>query len=773
MAKTIENIVEQLQQKNEELKGSSSLGATTLLSFPMYNDSARMMMFSSHILQRVVLNESEFPKVFTNFENILGNHSSYNQRASSNYHVIDVIEKFPDIETGKDIQTKLYLVYDVDNNVYDILERNDVEDLTEKYGFQYDNSGLNRFGKGDRIPKGTPLCRPTSYDEYGNYGYGKNVKFMYQINQDTIEDAIEISESLSKMMESTEVEEVKVPVNDNDILANWYGVGDEYKSFPDIGEPTKDKILCVKKRINHKQILFDLKASNVKKILGPDDPFYIEGVITDIDIFFNKTYEELNRGAFNQQLNAYIDMIYAFYNRVKEATQKIIDSGATCSDTFLYWNKRVKELTDPNYSNKDDLGNEFSNIVMYFKVKRTVGVGIGQKLTGRHGNKGVVSRIVPDHLMPHLENGEIVHIIFNTLGVFNRLNIFQLYEQSINFITERIVERWIKEDCSIKDMESDLFKVIRIFNEEEADKMESAYKDTCKTKANKDEYFDIIKKHGIFIHIKSYWHGKNVYDSVCECYDQFPWIKPYKVYFYEETSKRWVKMMNDQIVGSMYIMKLKQSSKKNLSTCSNAPINNLGLPEKTDSAKKHRTLYPKTPIRSGLQETINNMISIDPELSARLHMYYRSSPVARRQLGLEIVNNYGVGKPIEPIMTDKMTNRNVEILSAYLKVMGLKLVFDEDSMYLPTNEEGLNDSHGYYHRFNGKHYFVTPKEMLREVAEYKVRQKMEDEELGYIYIGTDGSHKEQVINELVECLELEILEDGPREFFLREGDSFK
>ena len=95
------------------------------------------------------------------------------------------------------------------------------------------------------------------------------------------------------------------------------------------------------------------------------------------------------------------------------------------------------------------------------------------------------------------------------------------------------------------------------------------------------------------------------------------------------------------------------------------------------------------------------MISISPELSARLHMYYRSSPVARRQLGLEIINNYGAGKPIEPIMTDKMTNRNVEVLSAYLKIMGLELVFDQDELYLPVTEEGRNDDRMYYHKYKG------------------------------------------------------------------------
>lgn len=157
----------------------------------------------------------------------------------------------------------------------------------------------------------------------------------------------------------------------------------------------------------------------------------------------------------------------------------------------------------------------------------------------RYGNKGVISRIVPDYLMPHLENGEIVHIIFNTLGVYNRLNIFQLYEQSINFITERIVERFINEDMKVSDMEKIFFKVIGIFNPEEEERVKATYKEKCTTASKKKEYFDIVKKNGIYIHVKPYWHPINIYEAVCKCYEEFPWIKPYKVYFYEPISKRW------------------------------------------------------------------------------------------------------------------------------------------------------------------------------------------------------------------------------------------
>ena len=97
-------------------------------------------------------------------------------------------------------------------------------------------------------------------------------------------------------------------------------------------------------------------------------------------------------------------MTYNFYERVKKATQEIIDSGAKCSDTVLYWNKRVKELSDPNFKCKDELGNTFSNIVMYVTVKRTVGLYVGQKLTGEQQLPETYSNI---SLGTHLSDGKL------------------------------------------------------------------------------------------------------------------------------------------------------------------------------------------------------------------------------------------------------------------------------------------------------------------------------------------------------------------------------
>jgi DNA-directed RNA polymerase subunit beta len=63
---------------------------------------------------------------------------------------------------------------------------------------------------------------------------------------------------------------------------------------------------------------------------------------------------------------------------------------------------------------------------VYIAQKRKLRVG--DKMAGRHGNKGIVARIVRDEDMPFLEDGTTVDIVLNPLGVPSRMNLGQIYE---------------------------------------------------------------------------------------------------------------------------------------------------------------------------------------------------------------------------------------------------------------------------------------------------------------------------------------------------------
>jgi DNA-directed RNA polymerase subunit beta len=65
-------------------------------------------------------------------------------------------------------------------------------------------------------------------------------------------------------------------------------------------------------------------------------------------------------------------------------------------------------------------------VVVYLANKRTISVG--DKMAGRHGNKGVIARIVPEEDMPFMEDGTPIDILLNPLGVPSRMNVGQLLE---------------------------------------------------------------------------------------------------------------------------------------------------------------------------------------------------------------------------------------------------------------------------------------------------------------------------------------------------------
>ena len=65
----------------------------------------------------------------------------------------------------------------------------------------------------------------------------------------------------------------------------------------------------------------------------------------------------------------------------------------------------------------------------------------GDKMAGRHGNKGVVSRIVPVEDMPYMADGRPVDVVLNPLGVPSRMNVGQILETHLGWAAKGLGER--------------------------------------------------------------------------------------------------------------------------------------------------------------------------------------------------------------------------------------------------------------------------------------------------------------------------------------------
>jgi DNA-directed RNA polymerase subunit beta len=110
---------------------------------------------------------------------------------------------------------------------------------------------------------------------------------------------------------------------------------------------------------------------------------------------------------------------------------------------FRNYKNKLNEIEEKakRHKNKIILGDELpTGVVKMAKVyiAKKKKLSVGDKMAGRHGNKGVVAKIVPVQDMPFLPDGTPVDIVLNPLGVPSRMNLGQLYETALGWAANRL-----------------------------------------------------------------------------------------------------------------------------------------------------------------------------------------------------------------------------------------------------------------------------------------------------------------------------------------------
>ncbi|CAL2076264.1 DNA-directed RNA polymerase subunit beta [Tenacibaculum sp. 190524A02b] len=203
------------------------------------------------------------------------------------------------------------------------------------------------------------------------------------------------------------------------------------------------------KRARDKEAIATLEASYVSRFDGLKDNL--------VDKLFNLVTGKTSQGVYN-------DLGEEVLPKGKKFTQKMLNSvedfthlsGTWTTDKEL--NALVVELVH-NYKIKvNDLqgslrrekftisvGDELPAGILklakiYVAKKRKLKVG--DKMAGRHGNKGIVARIVRQEDMPFLEDGTPVDIVLNPLGVPSRMNIGQIYETVLGWAGQKLHQKY-------------------------------------------------------------------------------------------------------------------------------------------------------------------------------------------------------------------------------------------------------------------------------------------------------------------------------------------
>lgn len=129
-------------------------------------------------------------------------------------------------------------------------------------------------------------------------------------------------------------------------------------------------------------------------------------------------------------------------------------------------------------------------VKVYVATKRKLSVG--DKMAGRHGNKGVVSRLLPEEDMPFFADGTTVDIVLNPLGVPSRMNVGQVLEVHLGFAAKKIGKQ-LSDLAQAQELDAIKTKMKAVYSQEEYKAITDGMSDA--------DLFDWCRKHYRGIHV--------------------------------------------------------------------------------------------------------------------------------------------------------------------------------------------------------------------------------------------------------------------------------
>jgi len=344
--------------------------ATTLVPFLGSDDSVRALVASNQQRQAVPLLKREAPIVATGMEHKIAVDSGA-VVVSRNDGVVSYATSDKIVVTGYDGVKEEYFLN----------------------GFERSNHGtcikqVPLVKHGDKVVKGDVLADGPSTCG-GELSVGKNILIAYMPWEGyNFEDAVLISDELVKndTLTSLHIEEYELDCRDTKL-----GPEDITRDIPNVGEDA----------------LKDLDENGIIRVGSEVEPGDIlVGKVTPKGETELTPEERLLRAIFGEKAR-----------EVRDTSLRVQHGeGGVVID--------VRVLTREN---KDELATGVNKLVrVYIAQKRKMSVG--DKMSGRHGNKGVVSRILPQADMPFLADGTPIQILLNPMGVPSRMNLGQLLE---------------------------------------------------------------------------------------------------------------------------------------------------------------------------------------------------------------------------------------------------------------------------------------------------------------------------------------------------------
>jgi len=386
---------ENLKFTNEASSSPISI-PVAMVPFLKNDDQTRLQMTSSQMRQAIMLKDFTTPLVSSGCEGLYTDHTQFVKRAKKDGEVLYLDYTYLIVQYS-DGETQIFNVGH--RRIY--VEHLDLMNVYVK--------------KGDKFKAGDILAE-SNFCKDGNINIGQNlltgVMIYYGHNY---EDGIVVSERLIKesIMNSVHYKDLSFTIPPDKVLLSLKS--DEYKPLPDTLKKIKagDPYAILKKLTNEDP----LSAFSEEIKLEAKREF----IISDVNLYANTWNKEVP--VYDKWIEKKLEQQQEKEKFLKTIIKDVLPAAE--ANKFVRENDLEKfSLVGKYKSKKEKINGILVEIIgVHFRPLK-----VGDKIANRHGNKGIISRIVPHDKMPQLPDGRHLDICINPLGIISRMNIGQLYE---------------------------------------------------------------------------------------------------------------------------------------------------------------------------------------------------------------------------------------------------------------------------------------------------------------------------------------------------------
>lgn len=437
-------------------------GLGSMITHIRGNSASRVQMVNSQLGQTLVINGATVRRQQTGTEREFGK-ATFTKKFDSNVTIIAEIERYPQTMGGDSIVENPETIY-----IYEDAATKEVGMMSvprfncnhQYFGFKYKfNKDLSsKLYAGSRIPAGSVVASSPNVDEHGNYTPSIGLKVAYMSLAGVIEDGVIIADDVLPKITAKGFKKYTESAGKNHMFLNLYADPNkpgEYKPFPDIGDYVRaDGLLFATRPYNPLLAPVEMSVSALKEVDYVYDRLtYVTPRARVVDIVVH--HDDTNRNpptpvGMERQMSKYHQASLRFYNRLLDVYKQLKkDYGPNLvlnPDLHRLFVEAIGYVNRPTGAKGEQVNKTYRRqplddwrveITIEFETNPTDGA----KVSGFHGNKGVICQVWPRHRMPVDAHGNSADIIMEPYSVIKRMNLGCLYEPYINACGDRFTKQ--------------------------------------------------------------------------------------------------------------------------------------------------------------------------------------------------------------------------------------------------------------------------------------------------------------------------------------------